>query len=290
MKRFVTLAAVGVLTLAVAVASASAHQPAGRSPARSGHGGQPTNHIQATAKKHQRGTRHKHRSTTPSSSRHAKRRGGNKTSDTTGKAPTKSGKKIQPLVLGPLSSPNSNVKLSSNEQAAVNRVLSGDLLSETDRTSLSDLAVNGREGLTAEQREALNQALVDDSERKQRDVAVQSRRYLRIKNEAGEKLNVYVQYYTVSDQNRWLWFPARPGEAAQAKHYQLDPGEETYLGEGDGHIGARRARLWARSSSGKEWTEYKDQDLWLVSEVDDDGVRRYYAPKMETFTFSFSPD
>lgn len=281
MKRFVILATVGVLTLTVATAGASDHQRAGRSHARDGHGGQHQEHRQ--------GTRHQHQRTRPSSKRHAKRPGGNQTAETSGKGPVKSGKKI-PLVLGPLSSPNSNVKLSSNEQAAVDRVLSGDLLTETDRTALSDLATNGREGLTAEQREALNQALVDDTERKQRDVAVQSRRYLRIKNEAGEKLTVYVQYYTVSEQDRWQWFPAKPGEAAQAKHYQLDPGEETYLGEGEWHISARRARVWARSGSGKEWTEYKDQDLWLVSEVDDDGVRRYYAPKMETFTFSFSAD
>jgi hypothetical protein len=61
-------------------------------------------------------------------------------------------------------------------------------------------------------------------------------------------------------------------------------------------------RLWAKSTSanGQEWLEYKDQDLWLVPEVDKDDAKPkdpsepkapkehvYYAPEAQTFTFVF---
>jgi hypothetical protein len=69
--------------------------------------------------------------------------------------------------------------------------------------------------------------------------------------------------------------------------FELQPGEDGYLPHNGDYINGCRVRLWARSASGLEWTDYKDEDLWLVTESNAKGERIYNATGMETFCYTF---
>jgi hypothetical protein len=114
----------------------------------------------------------------------------------------------------------------------------------------------------------------------------QDHRYLRVKNDTGEKLTVFVQYQTLSQSKGWTWYPVAPGSGSKAVAYVFAPGQEADLRHEGWSVKANRARIWARSASGEEFVEYRDQDLWLVDEVN--GERVYYADETETFTFTFA--
>jgi hypothetical protein len=116
-------------------------------------------------------------------------------------------------------------------------------------------------------------------------VVAQSCRYLKVKNDTGDRPTVYLHYCTLTTGDEWKWFP---GAGRNAVCYELDPGEETYLSHEGWKINASRVRIWAETPSGEVMDEYKGQDLWLVDE-DEDGGRSYLAPQMEDFTFTFSP-
>jgi hypothetical protein len=115
----------------------------------------------------------------------------------------------------------------------------------------------------------------------------QSERYLKIKNNTGERLRVYVHHYSLTAGGEWVWQPARPGENVAPFGYNFEPGEEAVLGSGQGSLAAHCVRVWARSASGLEWTDYRNADLCLVPEQDANGDRYYLAADRETFTFSF---
>jgi hypothetical protein len=114
----------------------------------------------------------------------------------------------------------------------------------------------------------------------------QNRRYLMVKNDTPERVTVWVQYRTMNNQDGWSWYPADPDRSAQAARYTLEPGEETYLSHGDDYLTASRVRLWGQSAGGTEWHDYKESDLWLVDEEDQDGEHYYVAEEMETYTFT----
>jgi hypothetical protein len=174
--------------------------------------------------------------------------------------------------------------LSTQEKSAVDKVVSGTPLSATDRSTISALLVRNPASLTAEAREALNQAVADDMEQR---MAAYTRRFLRVHNDTGERLKVWVQYRTLSVKQTWEWYPAIPAQSRQALGYDVEPSAVVDLEHTQGRISASRARLWARSSTGREWGDFRDRDLWLVPETDDQGSHRYYAAEAETFTFTF---
>jgi hypothetical protein len=171
--------------------------------------------------------------------------------------------------------------LTPQEKGAVDKVISGGQLSADDRSALSALLVRNPPGLTAEVREALNQALADDME--QRLVAF-SRRYLRVHNDTGEQLTVWLRYQTLTVNKTWSWYPAAPQPAVA---YRVDPGAVLDLEHEKWRVEASRVRIWARSSGGREWGDYRGRDLWLVPETDDRGQHQYRAAERETFTFTF---
>jgi hypothetical protein len=116
----------------------------------------------------------------------------------------------------------------------------------------------------------------------------QTRRYLRVVNDTGEKLEIHVQYRTETSDGQFAWFPADPESSDQSVAYDLDPGEATFLGQGNGKMNASRVRIWAISESGKKYVQMKDQDLWLVPEMNGE-ERCYSAPEMQTFVLAFAP-
>jgi hypothetical protein len=85
-----------------------------------------------------------------------------------------------------------------------------------------------------------------------------------------------------------------PSESDEAISLEVGPGETTFVPVGedddDDYLHARRIRIWADSKSGKKYRKFKNKNFWLVPEKDDRGRHYYYAPRMGTFTYSFSPE
>jgi hypothetical protein len=48
------------------------------------------------------------------------------------------------------------------------------------------------------------------------DAAFQVERFLKIKNDSGEKLTVFLQVRTRNDRGQWSWMPEQPGSKAKA--------------------------------------------------------------------------
>jgi hypothetical protein len=121
-------------------------------------------------------------------------------------------------------------------------------------------------------------------------VVLQTRRYLSVKNETEERITLYVQYYTRTTKGTWEWFPANPESSDKAVVYDVAPGQEAALTHEGWDINASRVRIWAVSQgeSGNEWMDNKDEDLWLVTEGEDDEPG-YWAAKMDTYTFTIAP-
>jgi hypothetical protein len=116
---------------------------------------------------------------------------------------------------------------------------------------------------------------------------VQTRRYLRVKNDTQERLTVYVQYRTLTTKDRWAWFPVDPEQSEKAAVYVFEPGEEADLSHEDWRVNASRVRIWAVTEEGTAWLENKEEDLWLVPEIDE-ARHQYLAPTMETYTVTFA--
>ncbi|MBI3462250.1 MAG: hypothetical protein HY000_04200 [Planctomycetes bacterium] len=119
----------------------------------------------------------------------------------------------------------------------------------------------------------------------------QTRRFLRVANQTGEKMSVYVQYANKRQPAKGLeWVPADPASAEgnASLAYELEPGESTYLSDQGGSITAAIVRLWGVTASGDEFVDFRDQDLWLVPELQADGEHYYLGKDVQDFTFAFA--
>jgi hypothetical protein len=94
--------------------------------------------------------------------------------------------------------------------------------------------------------------------------------------------------YTKDDQGGWTWLPANPEESTKSLTYRLEAGQTTLLRLQGQKLAASKIRFWAEWQGG-EFTQYRDQDLWLVPEVDANGNHMYYAPDMETYPLNLTP-
>src|SRR5206468_7164053 len=136
---------------------------------------------------------------------------------------------------------------------------------------ITGLLASNRPGLTDEVREAISQMLnARDLGTGADSAPPQYRRYLRVRNDTKQQLTVWVRYRTLTTGDEWAWFPEGPEEAVS---YELAPDETTFLKHQGVFVNASRVRLWARPSAAGPtesggWTKYRDQDLWLVREVD----------------------
>jgi hypothetical protein len=179
-------------------------------------------------------------------------------------------------------------KLSAQQQGAFNQLLSGGELSFENRNTLTDLLASQSE-LSPELRQSISEGLKDDEDNRRAAGIVQDRRYLKIKNATPEPLRVFVQYQTRLADDKWAWYPEPPKESSKATSFLIEPGKVTYLEIDKWRLNASRIRVWAKSTtSGTEWMEYKNQDLWLVPEVDEEKHHRYYAAEMESYPFDFT--
>ena len=126
------------------------------------------------------------------------------------------------------------------------------------------------------------QVIVVSSSTGDSESAFQVERFLRIKNDSGEKLTVFLQVRTRNDRGEWVWSPEAPGSKAKVMTFDLEAGKTLDL---TGKVSASRVRLWARSDS-TSFMDYANQDLWLVPETTSNGEHRYQASQMQTYTFT----
>jgi hypothetical protein len=115
----------------------------------------------------------------------------------------------------------------------------------------------------------------------------QTTRYLRVVNTSGEKVTVFLRYYTQDQSQAWNWFPGAPGdESAEPLAFEFEPGEAADLTDNEWRVNASRVRLWGQAASGKQWPKFKDQDFLLVPEVDEDGRHSYPADGIGVCSFT----
>jgi len=117
------------------------------------------------------------------------------------------------------------------------------------------------------------------------DAAVpQTTRFLQVANATQEPVKLHVQYRAKSESGDFAWFPAAPGGGGEPMTFELAPGEQAALADNDWRLNASRVRIWADSPS-KQWTQFKDQDLWLVPEVNEVGTHAYLAKDTQVFSY-----
>src|SRR5262249_6843353 len=114
------------------------------------------------------------------------------------------------------------------------------------------------------------------------DTGFQVERFLRIKNDSGEKLTVFLQVRTPNDRGQWVWTAEAPGAKAKVMSFEVEADKVLDL---TGKVSASRVRLWARSETAS-FMDYANQDLWLVPETENNGEHRYRAGQMQTYTFT----
>jgi hypothetical protein len=94
----------------------------------------------------------------------------------------------------------------------------------------------------------------------------QTVRYLRVENNSGQDLTVYVKL-NPCDQP-WAW--------------SITAGQTTYLAVDNQPLTASAAYLWAESCDGRQWNTYKDDVLALVPAP-------YWSDQVGTYTCTFNP-
>ena len=110
-------------------------------------------------------------------------------------------------------------------------------------------------------------------------------RFVKVKNDSGVPMKVLLQYRGMDDK-KWAWLPADPNDSKDALVYDLAPGQEMFLQHKGSKVAASRVRIWGVAEA-QSWFDYRDQDLWVVPEMDQRGEHRYQATEMRTFTFVF---
>jgi hypothetical protein len=112
-------------------------------------------------------------------------------------------------------------------------------------------------------------------------IAQKTTHQLRIVNNTGEQLTVYLQYLFTPTDGFYLVDPTHwvPNSAGDSLQYDFAPGENSRLADSNGAtIETSTVRLWAVSASGKVWNQYKNADLILTG---GDGNNDY--------TYTFNP-
>jgi hypothetical protein len=118
------------------------------------------------------------------------------------------------------------------------------------------------------------------------DVPVQDERYLRLFNDTPETVTFYLRFHSYDFTEGWAWIPEPPVPTAEKwLAFDLAPGEvltPRFMGQ---PIAANRIRLWTQSAT-RTWTQFRDEDFWLVPEVVmPSGEHLYYSFYRQTFTF-----
>ena len=88
------------------------------------------------------------------------------------------------------------------------------------------------------------------------------RTYIKVSNESGGKIKVFLQYYTFTTDGEWKWFPSAPG-GDEAVSYEFAPGESGILFHEEWKVNASKIRIWAEGEDTR-WVTYRDKDYLLT--------------------------
>jgi hypothetical protein len=113
----------------------------------------------------------------------------------------------------------------------------------------------------------------------------QFKRFLKVKNDSGENLKVFVQFVVKTEDGDGVWVPGMPG-TEQAFSFDLANGEEQFVEFNGKKVASPVVRIWGVSAKG-QFLQYRDSDLWLVPETDQMGQHVYLSNDVRTFTFAF---
>ena len=116
------------------------------------------------------------------------------------------------------------------------------------------------------------------------DAKLQTVRFLKLRNDTGVKLTVFVQYLTVAG-DKVEWLPGEPG-TDKAISFTMEDGQELTVEDNGPKLAAGVIRLWAVSET-VQLTDFRDKDLVIVPEKDKNGNPGYAAPAPTTMTITF---
>jgi hypothetical protein len=199
---------------------------------------------------------------------------------------------------------NTQVSLSGGERTAIQRLANSQPLTQDDRSALSNLLFSGRPGLSEDELRAISFGLIEDQSRDRPAATAatvvsrsagdrspppgavrQDRRFLRVFNNSGAPVKLWVQYNVPDDQGG-VWVPGDPDESDNALRYDLAPGKAYDLHHNGDRVAANRVRFWALSPT-QTWSRNANTDLVLSSAGDEpDGA--YFDTKVQTFTLTLS--
>jgi hypothetical protein len=107
-------------------------------------------------------------------------------------------------------------------------------------------------------------------------------RYVSVRNDSGEDLDVSVQAMVPSGSS-WKWLPADPG-SSNAWKFRVSAGKvlDVKRPDSSGWLRAKKLRVWASSLDGKRsWNDFRSKDLGIAN-------KSYRAAKRDRFTHDFS--
>lgn len=102
--------------------------------------------------------------------------------------------------------------------------------------------------------------------------------YLALKNTCPHDVTVYLQYRSQLQGQSWAWVPGQPGGNAVLA-VTVPAGKTVDVLHNGRRLAASRIRIWMNG-----WEEFRLKDYWLVTEQDENGYRRYFAPSLQTHT------
>lgn len=85
---------------------------------------------------------------------------------------------------------------------------------------------------------------------------------LKITNNTGERIRIYLQYEYESEKGEWVWWPAQNWHT-----YDFAVGETSALLDNKWKIKARRIRVWAvGQQTGRNYTAHRTNEWWVVGQ------------------------
>ncbi|HYT93556.1 MAG TPA: tetratricopeptide repeat-containing serine protease family protein [Gemmataceae bacterium] len=108
----------------------------------------------------------------------------------------------------------------------------------------------------------------------------QDSRYLRVVNQTGQPLRLYLRYEAKGKDGVWRWH--HTGQTVEPLVFTLAAGVSANLFDEDWRISARRVRIWAEGENGGTWLRDRDRDFWLAQTP-------YRARHIDTYVYTVNP-
>jgi hypothetical protein len=109
----------------------------------------------------------------------------------------------------------------------------------------------------------------------------QNLRYIDVRNNTSETLEIHLYYETLTEQKEWYWYPETPPSGRELR-FTVEAGKTVQVHNGDFRVHARRIRIWAEGR--RTATQYgaKEKDVWTCE-------KEYRAQKRMAALYVFAP-